>query len=111
MPSLLVKAAERGHQLATLTAQLMRLLIRYGAHELDAAIREALDCDVPHHNAVPLALDHRCQRRSRPPPVMLALLDHVRARDQPVRLARLAAYDLFGDTPEDQPQDTPDDGR
>jgi hypothetical protein len=39
---LLLRAAERGDNLGTITAALLRLLERYGAAELDAAIREAI---------------------------------------------------------------------
>ena len=99
---LLVRAAARGYQLATITAQLMRLLDRYGARELDAAIREVLACDVPHHNAVRLALEHRREQRRQPPPVRRTLPGHVRDRDQPVRLARLDAYDQLKDPSDDQ---------
>jgi hypothetical protein len=45
-------AAERGDNLRTITAALMRLLARYGAAELEAAITEALARDVPHSNVV-----------------------------------------------------------
>jgi hypothetical protein len=38
---------------------------RYGAAELDAAIREAIERGVPHPNAVRLALDHRRELRER----------------------------------------------
>ena len=47
-----------------------RLLDRYGAAELQAAIREALDRDVPHPNAVRLALERRREARGEPPPVI-----------------------------------------
>ena len=39
-PTLLARAAERGHNLGTITAALLRLLDRYGAAALQAAIRE-----------------------------------------------------------------------
>jgi hypothetical protein len=61
--TLLVRAAEHGHNLGTITASLVRLLERYGASQLDAAIIEALDRDVPHPNAVRLALERRRDRR------------------------------------------------
>jgi hypothetical protein len=52
--TLLERAAERGDNLGTITAALLPLLDRYGAAELDAAIREALDRGVPHPNAARL---------------------------------------------------------
>jgi transposase len=45
--TLLVRAAERGHNLGSITATLMQLLARYGAAELNAATAEALARDVP----------------------------------------------------------------
>ena len=41
--TLLLRAAERGDNLGAITAALLRLLERYGAAELDAAIREAIE--------------------------------------------------------------------
>ena len=52
--TLLMRAAERGGNLGTITAALLRLLDRYGAADLQAAILEALERDVPHPNAVRL---------------------------------------------------------
>jgi hypothetical protein len=57
--TLLVRAAERGANLGSITASLVQLLERYGASQLDAAIIEALERDVPHPNAVRLALERR----------------------------------------------------
>jgi transposase len=95
--TLLMRAADRGDNLGTITAALLRLLDRYGAAELDAAIREALDRDVPHPNAVRLALDHRREQRQEPPPVAVDLPAHVKTRDAPVQPHRLEAYDQLKD--------------
>ena len=67
--TLLLRAAERGDNLGAITAALLRLLERYGAAELDAAIREAIERGVPHPNAVRLALEHRRELRDKAPPV------------------------------------------
>jgi transposase len=91
--TLLIRAAERGDNLGTITAALLRLLERYGAAELDAAIREAIERGVPHPNAVRLALDHRRELRNEAPPVAVILPEHVKARDVPVRPHRLEPYD------------------
>jgi transposase len=91
--TLLTYAAERGGNLRAITAGLTRLLQRYGAAELQAAILEALDRDVPHTNAVRFALERRRQDRHRPPPIAVDLPPHVQARDVPVRAARLELYD------------------
>jgi len=91
--SLLVRAAQRGHNLGSITAALGRLLDRYGAAELQGAIEAALAQDVPHPNAVRLALERRRQERNQPPPVALALPAHVQARDVVVAPHRLDTYD------------------
>jgi len=91
--TLLLRAAERGDNLGTITAALLRLLERYGAAELDAAIREAIARGVPHPNAVRLALDHRRELRNEAPPVAVILPEHVKARDAHVQPHRLEPYD------------------
>lgn len=91
--TLLLRAAERGDNLGTITAALLRLLERYGAAELDAAIREAIERGVPHPNAVRLALDHRRELRNEAPPVAVILPEHVKARDAHVQPHRLEPYD------------------
>src|SRR5271157_103594 len=91
--TLLLHAAERGDNLGTITAALLRLLERYGAAELDAAIREAIARSVPHPNAVRLALDRRRELRNEAPPVAVILPEHVKARDAHVQPHRLEPYD------------------
>ena len=90
---LLERAAERGHNLGTITAALMRLLDRYGAVALQAAIGEALQRDVPHPNAVRLALERAREEQGLPPPTALCLSEDVARRDAPVRTHALADYD------------------
>ena len=90
---LLVRAAERGSNLGAIIVGLQRLLDRYGAVELQAAILEALVRDVPHPNAVRLALEQRRAQRGDAPPVTLNLPAHVQARDVPVAPHRLETYD------------------
>jgi hypothetical protein len=70
---LLCRAAERGENLGSITAALLRLLERYGATELQAGIAEALAREVPHPNAVRLALERRREQRNRPPPSAMPL--------------------------------------
>ena len=91
--TLLMQAAGRGDTIRSIAAALLRLLQRYGAAELQAAIAEALARDVPHPNAVRFALERRRQERSQPPPVSLDLPAHVQAKDTPVRPVRLELYD------------------
>ncbi len=89
----LVQAAARGSNLGTITAALLRLLDRYGASELQAGIKDALARQVPHPNAVRLALERRREARDQPPPLEIALPAHLRQRDTPVRPHRLDSYD------------------
>ena len=83
--SLLKRAGARGDNLGSITAALMRLLDRYGAAALQAAIPEALARDVAHPNAVRLALERAREASGEPPPVALVLPEHVAQRDAPVR--------------------------
>jgi transposase len=99
--TLLVRAAERGDNLGSITATLMQLLARYGASELQAAILEALAHDVPHPNAVRLALERRREQRQEPPPIAITLPEHIQAKDRPVRPHDLAAYDKLKETPDE----------
>ncbi|MBV8233810.1 MAG: transposase [Planctomycetaceae bacterium] len=99
--ALLLRAAERGSNLGAIIVVLLRLLDRYGATELQAAINEALARDVPHPNAVRLALERRRERRRLAPPVAVELPQHVRARDVPVQPHRLDTYDRLKETPDE----------
>jgi len=91
--TLLERAAERGHNLGAITAALLRLLDRYGAAALQAAIGCALDQGVPHPNAVRLALERTREEQGLPPPTALCLSEDVVRRDAPVRSHALASYD------------------
>jgi hypothetical protein len=103
---LLKAAAERGHNLGTITAALLRLLDRWGAAALEAAIASALAQDVPHPNAVRLALERAREEQGRLPPTALCLSDEVARRDAPVRSPALSSYDRIVQTA--QPQDSRD---
>ena len=108
---LLKAAAARGHNLGAITAALLRLLERYGATALQAAIGEALARDVPHPNAVRLALVRAREEQGRPPPTALCLSDDVARRDAPVRSHELASYDRIVQAalaPQDRPQEDTD---
>jgi hypothetical protein len=103
---LLIQAAARGDNLGSITAALLRLLERYGAAELEAAIGEALARAVPHPNAVRLALERRRELRDQPPPLAVALPADQRVRDLVVQPHRLGDYDQLqtrGDDDDDRP--------
>jgi hypothetical protein len=106
---LLTQAAERGDNLGSITAALLRLLERYGAVELEAAIAEALARTVPHPNAVRLALERRREQRDQPPPLAIALPADKRVRDLVVSPHKLDDYDQLQSHSEDD-DDEHDDG-
>lgn len=97
--ALLIQAAEHGHNLGSITAALLRLLDRYGAAELAAAIAEALERGVPHPNAVRLSLERRREQRHQPPPLAVTLPADPRLHGT-VRAPRLDAYDQLQFHPE-----------
>ena len=102
---LLARAAERGHNLGSITATLMRLLDRYGAAAMQLAVTEALERDVPHPNAVRLALERAREAQGLPPPTALCLSEHVARRDAPVRPHPLSSYDPPATTDEGTPDE------
>ncbi len=91
--ALLAQAVERGEPLGRTVRALMELLACYGVTELEAAIGEAMGRGVPHPNAVRLALARRRQAKAEPPPLAVALPDHVKRRDVAVRAHALNDYD------------------
>jgi len=90
---LLVQAAERGANLGSITASLLRLLDHYGASELEDAINDALRQQVPHPNAVRISLEKQRDERDQPPPIAIALPDKANVRDLAVRPHDLKNYD------------------
>ena len=92
---LLQRAAARGHNLGSITAALSKLLDRYGAKPMQAAVVEALARDVPHPNAVRLALERARHASQAPPPVDTPLSERARALDVTVQAHALDAYDAL----------------
>ena len=92
---LLQRAAARGHNLGSVTAGLSKLLDRYGAQPMQAAVNEALARDVPHPNAVRLALERAREATQAPPPVDTTLSERARALDVTVQPHGLDAYDAL----------------
>ena len=95
VPQLLRAAAAKGHNLGSITAALSRLLDRYGAAPLQAAIIEALARDVPHPNAVRLGLERAREQRQQLPPVASELSERARSMDATVRHHELDTYDVL----------------
>jgi transposase len=98
---LLMQAAARGENLGSITAQLLRLLERYDAQQVQAAILVALARGVPHPNAVRLALEAQREARNAPAPVAVQLSAHAKQRDAVVHNHRLDSYDQLA-TPKDE---------
>ena len=102
---LLTEATMRGSNLGAIVAALLRLLDRYGAAELEAAIGEALNRGVPHPNAVRLSLTRRREQRDRPPPIPVELPEDPRVRDIAVRDHDLTGYDGLAGQPEEDSEE------
>jgi transposase len=90
---LLKRAAQRNYNLGSITAALSQLLERYGAQPMQAAVADALARDVPHPNAVRLALERAREARHLSPPVVAQLSERARALDVTVRPHKLDSYD------------------
>ena len=99
--TLLIRAAERGANLGAITAALMRLLGCTSAADLQLAILDALERDVPHPNAVRLALERRREQRGEAPQVAVVLPAHVQACDAPVQPHALETYDRLKECHDD----------
>jgi hypothetical protein len=72
---------------------------------LQDAILEALVRDVPHPNAVRLALERQREQIGGEPPVAIVMPAHVRDRDAPVRPHALETYDQLKDQHDDPRSD------
>ena len=105
---LLMRAAARGYPLGSITAALQRLCQRCTVAELHEAVNEALIRDVPHPNAVRLALDHRRELRGQTPATVVTLPEHVQRRDVIVTPHALNTYDRLME-PLDDPHCDDDD--
>lgn len=89
----LCKAADHQYNIGSITAQLMKLLDRYGADELEVAMQEALTAGVPHPNTVRLSLERRREEKNQPPSIPLIVSNDPRVREQTVRMHSLSSYD------------------
>ncbi len=104
---LLTGAAARGYNLGSVTAALERLLGQYPVTELRLAVAEALGRDVPHPNAVRLALERARHQRGEPPRAV-TLPEHLRERDVIVRPHALHRYDQLQENLHDDTDDSGD---
>jgi transposase len=88
--------ARRGEPLRQRTATLNRLLERYGAAELDAAMGEALDKGAPAVGSIAYLLDKESRRVGRAVPLAVPLPAHLRDKDVVVVPHDMSDYDLLG---------------
>lgn len=103
---LLVQAAARGYNLGSITAALARLRQQCTITELHEAVLEALARNVPHPNAVRLALTRQRDERGLPAATVVTLPEHLQRRDVIVTPHHLDSYDqLTEKTPDDEPTD------
>lgn len=89
----LAALALRDVSLSHHTAQLLRLLERHGARELNAALAQALDKGAVSAASVAHLLDQRSRHRGQPPPLPVVLPDDPRIQASRVTPHRLADYD------------------
>ena len=107
---LLNEAALRGDKLGTITSTLLRLLDRYGAGELDIAVKEALAKQVPHPNAVRQTLQKRRDEQCKEPPIAIPLPDDKRVKNLTVKTHALKGYDDIN-TMSDNDKEEPEQGK
>ncbi len=91
-------AAERGHNLGSAVAGLLRLVDTWGAEDVESALCEAMAADALHVAAVRQVLERRAQEAGTPPPVPVSLparlTEDPNLRDLHVRPQDLGSYDL-----------------
>lgn len=93
---LLDDLARRGEPLRQRTATLNRLLDRYGAEALDAAIADVLKRGCPSVGSIAYLLDQSSRRQGRPVPLDSAMPPHIRDKDVVVVPHDLGEYDQLG---------------
>ena len=101
----LVRAAERGQNLGSVTAQLLTLLNEYGASELNLALAVVHERGVVRVPAVRQLLEQRRHAKGRTPPLALHLPDDPRVRDLVVTPHSLTTYDALTDADGEEPND------
>ena len=99
----LQQLAERGGNLGSATAALLRLMARYDAQEMDAALQEALLHATIHVGAIAHLLDLRWQQLHRPPPVAMTLPDDPQLGHLSVTPHRLSSYDALTKETQNEP--------
>ena len=99
---MLMAVAERGGNLGSVTAGLIRLLDRFGAQEMETVIAEAVRKGTPHLAAVRQILDQRLEGKGSPPPIPVALPGDTRVRDVFVKPHSLDSYDKLQENEDEE---------
>jgi transposase len=92
---LLKRTAERGHNLGSAVAALLRLLESWSGDAVEQAVKDALAAKTYHVAAVKQALDRRAQDLALPPPTSVTLPQDERVQNAWVKMHDLASYDLL----------------
>lgn len=95
------RAAERGRNLGSVTAQLLELLDEYGPLALDEALREVVERDVIHVPSVRQLLEQRRYAHGKELPTSIPITDP-RLRDVVVRPHDLSTYDHLNEDDNDE---------
>ncbi len=90
---LLERAAERGDNLGSIVATLLRILDQYGTTETEQAVIESLSRGVSHPHGVRQVLECRWEARERPTPMTIDLDKHPKAKEIAVKPHDLSLYD------------------
>jgi len=93
--------ARRGERLSPHTFRLGKMLDRYGAADVEAALADALARNALSADAVAHVLDQRARARRKPPPLDVVLPADPRVRDLRVTPHDLARYDDLARPEED----------
>lgn len=100
---ILQELAEHGHNLGSATQMLSQLLDRHGAHELQAALAEAIKAGTLYPHAVRQILERRLNERGLPPPMPVRVENDI---DVSVTPHELDSYDELQEVPdEDAPEE------
>ena len=100
--ALLQGAAERGHNIGSAVAGLLRLLDSWGADAVRDAVDEALAADALHVAAVRQVLERRAQEAGTPPPIAIKLPADPRVQHLHVTPHDLNTYDAIDGSPDAQ---------
>lgn len=84
--------AERGENIGGATSWMLRLLDQFGPVDVERAVLEALDRDVPHPQAVRHILDRRRRAQGRPPATPVGRPNDPRIRNLAVKPHDLSSY-------------------